>query len=473
MAPLVIQLALSALQAIAQVAVVCSFGHILARKGYLNHQLQKGLSTLSVKFFTPCLLFANTAASVTRDNFLQLWPLPVYFILFSATAWLIARIGATCFGFTKSQTRFTIATLMFSNTNSLPIGLIESLAMSGAAVWLHWREDESREALAARGIAYVVFYSILGNVIRWSYGVFLLEHDLDAVSTNACITSNTSDTHPIQKPSRKGKLPAIDVERANRRSSASSISSSSHASLVATSTPHERSPLLDSTSRTYLRPPTILLTGPAHQASLVVEEDTHPDASTRILPSSTSYFASSTTTPVDSSESDSDSEYEDVCDTIIVDRMTIDKDEDDQIECERLLDQDGSPNVPDHPHRPPHRSFSRRLRHVIHRIKHYLASVHHFLRPILTAPFLAALFGLLVALTPLRSLLVDPDAPLRTTLFAAVKSCGNAAVPVILICLGAQLTTLAYVCRILSPFPTTITCCCYSLVYTSAGGWST
>ncbi|RKP26904.1 auxin efflux carrier [Syncephalis pseudoplumigaleata] len=313
----ILSLVLAAIQAIVQVAVICTFGHILARKGYLSQPLQKGLSILSVKFFTPCLLFANTAASVTWDNFIQLWPLPVYFILFSCSAWLLAKAAARPLGLTVAQTRFVTAVLMFSNTNSLPIGLIESLTMSGAVAWLRWHDDDKHSLVAARGIAYIVFYSILGNVVRWSYGAHLLEQDLDAPQDVVVASNSPSSAHTTLAPAK------------------------------------------DAASGAGGHGPTIY---------------------------SAQYLAKT-----------------------------------------------GEGSLSRYP----------TLRRWWRRTRRACKPIVHYIKPVLTAPFLAALLGLVAALSPLRHLLIEPDGLLHATLFAAIRDCGEAAVPVILVCLGAQLTTLA------------------------------
>lgn len=65
--------------------------------------------------------------------------------------------------------------------------------------------------------------------------------------------------------------------------------------------------------------------------------------------------------------------------------------------------------------------------------------VHSFMSP----PLYAAALALVVGLTPLKHVLYDKQSFLYPCLTKAVETCGKAAVPIILTCLGAQLTCIS------------------------------
>jgi predicted permease len=483
-------LALAALQAIIQVAVICLFGHILARKGYLSQPLQKGLSILSVKFFTPCLLFANTAASVTWDNFTQLWPLPVYFLLFSGAAWLLAKAAVRPLQLTVAQTRFVTATLMFSNTNSLPIGLIESLTMSGAVAWLRWHEDDKNSLIAARGIAYIVFYSILGNVVRWSYGAYLLGNDLDAPEDMVVSSASTTTLAVTRMDSNRSTI-YNSYGKSMRNKSSDTLAENSHPSgndqISLHVTLHNEGPNSgdesDVDERQHLLPPqqtirslptprpgnakgsefeTDKLLLVLSEESAMEETDSEPPQANHAASAATGQrstassfwgFNSEAVTPINSDmegdaphttdHSANPSAFRRVRRQPLRSRGAWQGSDSDSLyeahgirsESHCLLGGGGASSRAT--------GIRRTLRRSVRRIRHAFKPVYHYLKPVLTAPFLAALLGLMVALSPLRSILIESDGALHTTLFAAVRTCGEAAVPVILVCLGAQLTTLA------------------------------
>jgi len=61
---------------------------------------------------------------------------------------------------------------MFMNSNSLPIALMQSLVITVPD--LKWGNDDNKDAMVGRALTYLVLYSTLGMVVRWSYGVRLL-----------------------------------------------------------------------------------------------------------------------------------------------------------------------------------------------------------------------------------------------------------------------------------------------------------
>ena len=66
-----------------------------------------------------------------------------------------------------------MAASMFMNSNSLPIALMQSLVVTVPN--LKWDEDDTQNAMLGRALSYLVLYSTLGMVLRWSYGVHLLQ----------------------------------------------------------------------------------------------------------------------------------------------------------------------------------------------------------------------------------------------------------------------------------------------------------
>lgn len=135
------------------------------------------VSKLNLYFLTPCLLFTKMASTITWDQFKSFYPIPIFYCFFSFTSWAIAKLGSRLLGFSRDEEKFVIASIVFSNTNSLPMALVQSLAMSGAGVRL-LRDDgeggDERRFVAARGMSYILFYAIFGNLVRWSYGFSLL-----------------------------------------------------------------------------------------------------------------------------------------------------------------------------------------------------------------------------------------------------------------------------------------------------------
>lgn len=75
-----------------------------------------------------------------------------------------------------------MAAAMFMNSNSLPIALMQSLVVTVHG--LKWGKDDSKDAMLGRALTYLVLYSTLGMILRWSYGVRLLAQADDEVTDN-------------------------------------------------------------------------------------------------------------------------------------------------------------------------------------------------------------------------------------------------------------------------------------------------
>lgn len=60
----------------------------------------------------------------------------------------------------------------FDESNSLPIALMQSLTVTVPG--LRWGNSDTRDAMLGRALSYLVLFSTLGIVLRWSYGIKLL-----------------------------------------------------------------------------------------------------------------------------------------------------------------------------------------------------------------------------------------------------------------------------------------------------------
>lgn len=101
-------------------------------------------------FFTPCLLFSNIASTISLEKLLAFWPIPAFYITFAIISYTASQLTSRFVGLSAAYRRFVLACVMFSNTNSLPIAIISSLAVSEAGKILFWNADDTQESVAAR-----------------------------------------------------------------------------------------------------------------------------------------------------------------------------------------------------------------------------------------------------------------------------------------------------------------------------------
>ncbi|KAF9299200.1 hypothetical protein BGZ88_000042 [Linnemannia elongata] len=159
------ELAEAAAEAVSQVIVVVICGILLTKAGLLSPQTQRGLSKINLYFLTPCLIFTKIASALSWDRFVTFWPIPLFYSVFLIVNFTVAQIGSKLLRLTKEETRFATASIMFFNNNSLPIALVQSLALSGAAKLLLRDENDTAEAVLASTGPVAISNNDLGDVI--------------------------------------------------------------------------------------------------------------------------------------------------------------------------------------------------------------------------------------------------------------------------------------------------------------------
>ncbi|KAF8527626.1 membrane transport protein-domain-containing protein [Hysterangium stoloniferum] len=158
----VLSLLRTVLKSIFEVALLCFPGYLLARQGILDKKTQKYVNRMNVSLFTPSLLFSKVAFSLTPEMLRELWIIPIVFVVTTICSMLVAYVFGS----------FAMAASMFMNTNALPVALMQSMVYS--VNMLRWGDDDTKDAVLARALTYLLLYLTFAMVLRWSYGVHLL-----------------------------------------------------------------------------------------------------------------------------------------------------------------------------------------------------------------------------------------------------------------------------------------------------------
>ncbi|KAF9965912.1 hypothetical protein BGZ70_003816 [Mortierella alpina] len=377
-------LAGAAAEAVSQVLVVVACGVILSRTGYLSQSAQKSISQVNLYFMTPCLLFTKIASTINWEQFKAFWPIPLFFIFFSAVSWAVSRIGSRLLRFSSDEEKFVTASILFSNTNSLPMALIQSLALSAAGSRLLRDEQDTKEQVAARGISYILFYAIFGNLVRWSYGFSLLvpatskkddqQQHLESTGQEHMESTATGSWPEVSSPSEEV---LIDVDRPTR----SSDDTDDEQTDGEESQVQEPRPRLSLEHAPFFRAP--------QKSRKQLRQSTH------MQPLSP---------PV--------------------------------VETSRSLPS----AIPQH-----RRQQSQQLKRSTRGMLRKKAStVLSRVRQVLTPPLLTALLALVIGLVPqLHRLIMSPESKIYAFIIHPLETCGAAAIPMILLCLGAQVVHFA------------------------------
>ncbi|KAK7034558.1 hypothetical protein VNI00_012405 [Paramarasmius palmivorus] len=199
-------LLLTVFTSILEVFLLCLAGYILASKGILDKKTQKQLNRLNVSLFTPALLFSKVAFFLSPEKLRELWIIPIFFVVVTVVSMAVSYILGTIFRLKKSQRAFAMAASMFMNSNSLPIALMQSLVVTVHG--LKWSKDDNKNAMLGRALTYLVLYSTLGMILRWSYGVRLLSQADDEGAIR--LPDDTED--PLHSSQETFNEPTTDSE---------------------------------------------------------------------------------------------------------------------------------------------------------------------------------------------------------------------------------------------------------------------
>ncbi|WWC87148.1 uncharacterized protein L201_002034 [Kwoniella dendrophila CBS 6074] len=159
-------------ESVVEVFLLCLAGYILSRAGVTDKATQRKLNVINVSLFTPALLFSKVAYSLTPAKLREMWIIPLGFVVVTGLSAGVAWVLAKMMKLSRSQTAYAMCAAMFQNSNSLPIALIQSLVIEVPG--LKWGDDDSKDQMLGRALTYLVLYSTLGMMLRWSWGVKLL-----------------------------------------------------------------------------------------------------------------------------------------------------------------------------------------------------------------------------------------------------------------------------------------------------------
>lgn len=143
--------------------LVITPSRVLAHNGILDKKTQNQLNRINVTLFTPALLFGKVAFELSPEKLKELWIIPLFFIGITSISAFTAWAMSWLVGLKKSQRNFSMAASMFSNSNSLPIALMQSLVVTVPN--LKWGEDDTSNSMLGRALGYLVLYSTLSMMV--------------------------------------------------------------------------------------------------------------------------------------------------------------------------------------------------------------------------------------------------------------------------------------------------------------------
>ncbi|KAG6369525.1 membrane transport protein-domain-containing protein [Boletus reticuloceps] len=202
-------------QSIFEVFLLCLAGFTLSAKGIVDKPTSKALNHINIALFTPSLLFSKVAFFLTPAKLRQLWVIPIFFVVVTGLSAVVAHCLARACRLKRSQVNYATAASMFMNSNSLPVAIMQSLATTVPI--LKWGPDDTIDAMFGRSLTYLVVFSTLGMMLRWSYGIRLLSqaNEPESIPPPPATYRDIDDTdqHPaLTRVSVQPTGPLVDYE---------------------------------------------------------------------------------------------------------------------------------------------------------------------------------------------------------------------------------------------------------------------
>jgi len=208
-------------ESILQVFFLCFAGWYMCKSGIMNKKFCQRLNGLNLAFLTPSLIFSKVAFSLSPDRLKEFWIIPILFLIITALSFIGARVTARFFGLSRMQRDFATANAMFMNCQSLPVALMQSLVIT--VPHLRLNEDDNSEAQFGRALTYFFLFASLSMMLRWSYGVKLLEcepdHSLAAPSNSETLLPlalDSAEVFPKHSISEARRAPSTLMDRLRR-----------------------------------------------------------------------------------------------------------------------------------------------------------------------------------------------------------------------------------------------------------------
>jgi auxin efflux carrier family protein len=114
------------------------------------------------------------ASQLSTDKLRDLIIIPVIFTVQLIVSWIAAWVVSKSFCFGRRAANFVTAMSVFANANSLPPPLVLSLSRTLKGLFWDRIPGDNSDEVAARGIFYIIIFQQLSNLLRWSWGYHVL-----------------------------------------------------------------------------------------------------------------------------------------------------------------------------------------------------------------------------------------------------------------------------------------------------------
>ncbi|QDS73231.1 hypothetical protein FKW77_003898 [Venturia effusa] len=216
----IFQSLVAAVQASLSVILVLLYGGVASHLNLLDGKTGKVISKICVKMFLPALLLVKLGSEMQVENanrygIVVLWGLICHFVSF------LIGIGASyLFGLPD----WTTAAIMFNNTASYPLLLIQSLDQTGLLSGLVVTDETTKQALE-RAKSYFLVFSTISSCLTFAIGPRLIDTEHAPESKDEededMVENDNNNEEELEANERTGLLSVKAIEQRYRRGSVS------------------------------------------------------------------------------------------------------------------------------------------------------------------------------------------------------------------------------------------------------------
>ncbi|KAK9676367.1 hypothetical protein RND81_11G072600 [Saponaria officinalis] len=162
---------LSAIIPLLKLLSLTMIGLMLSRYEMIPRATFKLLSKLVFALFLPCLIFTHLGQSMTLQNFIQWWFIPVNVVLSTVIGCLLGFLVVLICRPPPQFNRFTIIMTGFGNTGNLPLAIVSSVC--------HSADNPFGSECHRKGVAYVSFAQWVSVILVYTLVYHMMEPPLE------------------------------------------------------------------------------------------------------------------------------------------------------------------------------------------------------------------------------------------------------------------------------------------------------
>ncbi|KNA08451.1 hypothetical protein SOVF_162550 [Spinacia oleracea] len=162
---------LSAIVPLLKLLSLTMIGLVLSRFEMIPRATFKLLSKLVFALFLPCLIFTHLGESITLENFIQWWFIPVNVVVSTLIGCFLGYLVVLVCRPPPEFNRFTIIMTGFGNTGNLPLAIVSSVC--------HSSDNLFGPDCHRKGVAYVSFAQWVAVILVYTLVYHMMEPPME------------------------------------------------------------------------------------------------------------------------------------------------------------------------------------------------------------------------------------------------------------------------------------------------------